>query len=121
MTKQRNDTHSTEFGLWLRNQPEIDSKLGFVTTNIDFFWKNWKTSKFMLIEEKRYMSDMATFQRYIYKQLDDAFKNDPNYCGFHLLQFEKTSPTDGKIYLDHIEISENNLIKFLSFVYEPNT
>ena len=116
MTKKRFDNNSTEFGLWLREQTEIDSKLGFVTTNIDFFWKNWKTKKFMLIEEKRHMSEMATFQRYIYKQLDDAFSSDPNYCGFHLLQFENTSPEDGKIFLDNKEITKADLLHFLMFL-----
>lgn len=115
MTIQRFDEHSTEFGLWLRKQPEIDSKLGFVTTNVDFFWKNYKTGKFMLIEEKRFMSQPKTYQHYIFKQLDEAFEGDSNYCGFFLLQFEKTSPDDGKIYLDKNEITTQQLIDFLTF------
>jgi len=115
MTKPRYDTHSTEFGLWLRNQPGIDSILGYVTTNIDFFWKNYKTGQFMLLEEKRYMSEPKTYQHQIFEQLNNAFKNDPNYHGFHLLQFENTSPKDGNIFLDHKEITEKQLTDFLQF------
>ena len=55
MTQKRRDGNSTEFGLWLREQPEIDSKYGYVTTNIDFFWCNYKSNEWMLIEEKRFM------------------------------------------------------------------
>ncbi len=113
MTLQRYDQHSTEFGLWLRKKTDIDSKLGFIATNLDYFWKNWKTGKFMLIEEKRYMAEPKYFQTKIFAQLDNAFKNDPLYCGFHLIQFENTGPEDGKIYLDKKEITEVELIRLL--------
>lgn len=115
MTKQRYDQHSTEFGLWLRKEPAIDSSLGYVTTNIDYFWKNYKTGEFMLIEEKRFMSEPAYFQHKIFEQLHYAFKDDPHYKGFHLLQFEKTDPNDGKIYINRKEISIQQLIDFLTF------
>ena len=54
MTRQRNDSHSTEFGIWLRVQPQIDSSLGFLASNIDYCWTNYKTGEWMFIEEKRY-------------------------------------------------------------------
>ena len=44
-----------------------------------------------------------------------AAKTDPNYCGFHLLQFEKTSPDDGKIYIDGYQVTIEQLIQFLKF------
>ena len=119
MTKQRFDAHSTEFGLWLREQKEIDSALGYITTNIDYFWKNFKSGKFMLIEEKRYMAEPKPWQHKIFDQLNNAFKNDKNYYGFHFLQFENTSPKDGKIFLDRKEITRQELIDFLSFTTKP--
>lgn len=54
MTTWRRDEHSSPFGLWLREQHEIDSNLGFITTDIDYIWKNYVTNEWMLIEEKRY-------------------------------------------------------------------
>jgi hypothetical protein len=45
MTRKRYDNHSTEFGLWLREQEELKSSLGFVATNLDFIWSNYKTNK----------------------------------------------------------------------------
>ena len=115
MTQKRYDSHSTEFGLWLRDQKEIDSSLGYLATNIDYVWKNYNTEKWMFIEEKRFMSKVKSWQHEIFKALHIWAKRDPNFCGFHLIQFEKTSPEDGKIFLDKKEISKNNLIKFLQF------
>ena len=113
MTRQRNDAHSTEFGLWLRVQPAIDSKLGFVATNIDYVWENYKTRKWMIIEEKRHGATVTWSQGKQFKRLDDACQGAPGYCGFHVLRFEKTSPDDGKIWLNDIEITKDALLAFL--------
>ena len=118
MTTPRYDEHSTEFGLWLRKQPEIDSALGYVTTNLDFFWKNYKTGEFMLLEEKRHMSEPAYFQTKIFNQLRDAFKSDSKFKGLFLIQFENTNPEDGKIYINNKEVTREFLIKFLKFDFE---
>jgi len=114
MTRQRNDNHSTEFGEWLRKQKEIESELGFVASNIDYLWSNYKTKKWMLIEEKRYNCEINFCQKELFTKLHNAI-DDPNYKGFHLVQFENTSPDDGKIYLDREEITKEELIKFLRF------
>lgn len=118
MTEPRHDKHSTEFGLWLRDQQEIDSRLGFVATNIDYVWKNWKTGKWYLIEEKRFMSEPKEWQHNIFKMIDRLSKEDENYCGFFIIQFEKTSPEDGKIFVNKKEFSVEELIQFLKFERE---
>jgi hypothetical protein len=115
MTRPRYDSHSTEFGLWLREQEEIDSKEGFVTTNIDYLWSNYKIGLWMLIEEKRYNSKPSKPQHNLFQIINKAAWNDPNYKGMHLLVFENTSPDDGKIFLDKQEITKEELIKFLKF------
>ena len=115
MTRQRNDEHSTEFGLWLRRQPEIDSKLGFVTTNIDYLWNNYKTKQWLLIEEKRHRCKPAFSQRQIFSILNKVAKHDKNYCGFYLVVFENTSPIDGLIWINHKEASLQSLINLLKF------
>jgi hypothetical protein len=115
MTRKRNDIHSTEFGLWLRDQKEIDSSLGFITTNLDYIWENYKTGEWMLIEEKRYQSDVCFSQRQQLKNLNKRIGDRTRYKGMHLLQFEKTSPEDGKIFLDRKEISKDQLLLFLKF------
>lgn len=113
MTRQRNDNHSTEFGLWLRKQSEIDSNLGFTATNIDYVWRNYKTNKWMYLEEKRFGRELTFTQKQTFAMLDNAARNDPHYCGFHTLVFEYTSPDDGKIWMDGMEINKQKLITFL--------
>jgi len=116
MTRQRNDKHSTEFGEWLRIQPEIDSKIGYIATNLDYVWGNYKTGEWMLIEEKRYMADVTWSQKQQMVKLHKSIeKIKSKFKGTHLIQFEKTSPEDGKIFLDRQEITKDRLIEFLRF------
>jgi len=115
MTKQRNDNHSTEFGIWLRQQEAINSKIGFATTNLDYMWSNYKTGEWMLIEEKRYNTPCTYSQKELYKVMHRACKSDDNYKGVHLLVFENTNPEDGKIFWDKKEITKEQLIKILQF------
>ena len=113
MTRKRYDSHSTEFGLWLREQAAIDSSLGFVATNLDYIWANHKTGAWMLIEEKRHGSNPTYSQRELFKVLHGACKDAPGYRGIHLLTFENTSPDDGHIYWDRQEITREQLITIL--------
>lgn len=116
MTRKRNDGHSTEFGLWLREQPELDSRRHcFVATNIDYLWSNYKTGEWMLIEEKRYKRKPTRSQSDLFKLLHTAAKHDPQYCGFHVIIFENTSPDDGAIWVDEYEVSKDELMQFLQF------
>jgi len=115
MTKRRYDKHSTEFGLWLREQEEIDSGKGFVATNIDYMWHNYNTGEWMLLEEKRHKKTPEPWQKNLFKKIHKQARNDPQYKGFHLLKFENTSPEDGKMWLDGTLISKTELIAFLQF------
>ncbi len=115
MTRQRDDEFSTEFGLWLRIQPEIDSDLGLVTTNIDYMWMDYRTRQWMFIEEKRHGSGGSWSQREQFKIVHWAVMSDVNYRGFHFLVFENTNPDDGKMFWDGNEISRGELIEILRF------
>lgn len=115
MTKIRNDNHSTEFGLWLRQQRKIDSALGFIATNLDYIWENYNTGEWMLIEEKRFSAIVSFSQKKQFQKLHAAIK-DPLYRGFHLLQFEHTNPDDGWIKWDHQIINSERLFELLLFV-----
>lgn len=114
MTRPRYDNHSTEFGLWLRTVPELDSGSGFIATNLDYVWTNYNTGHWMLIEEKRFMGAMKLWQKSVFKALHQAAKSDPKYCGFAFIQFENTSPDDGKTYWNGREISSQELVSRLS-------
>ncbi len=115
MTKQRYDNHSTEFGLWLRQQKEIDSNLGFVTSNLDFIWRNYKTGDWILLEEKRYGGHCDYSQQQTLEWLDQHIIKDNKYHGLHKLVFEKTNPENGKMWLDGNFITKIELLKFLKF------
>lgn len=132
MTKKRNDDHSTEFGLWLRNValdkvtilrvPDLlDSKLGFSSTNVDYVWLNYKTGEWMLIEEKRHGYQIKFPQLRLFAILDKSISTKPvfyngmfyQYKGFHSVVFQNTNPKDGLIWLDGNSVTENQLISFL--------
>lgn len=115
MTKKRHDGHSTEFGLWLREQRSIDSSRGYVTSNLDYIWENHKTDQFMLIEEKRYGASVSYCQQKLFDRLDAICRGTPGYHGWHLIVFENTSPEDGLIWLDHKQITKDELLTFLRF------
>jgi hypothetical protein len=118
MTRQRHDKHGTEFGLWLRKQDELDSKHGYVATNLDYIWENYKTGDWMLIEEKRHMAKMTFSQRRQLERVHKALMHSRlrgQYRGIHLLQFENTSPDDGKIFWDNKQIDKSELINILRF------
>lgn len=114
-TKKREafKNEATQFSDWLRHRKEIDSSKGYVATDIDYMWTNYKTGEWMLIEEKRWNSDVTWCQKEQFKIIHKACKEDPNYKGIHLLQFERTCPEDGKIYLNRKEITKSQLISFL--------
>ena len=115
MTRQRNDNHGTEFGNWLRQQSEIDSGLGFLTTNIDYMWTNYHTGLWMMIEEKRHGAQPKRWQREMFGVIEAAASIDANYRGFHTLVFEHTNPDDGKMWLDGELIDTPQLLAFLRF------
>lgn len=125
MTRPRFDNKSTPFGLWLREQPEIDSHLGFWTYNLDFLWSNMRRASCaprMLLEEKQFLGEMAYGQAASFKWLDNMCRADPNYRGFHLIQFAGCRPDDGgQIFLDKLRVlAPEELIAFLRFEAPPD-
>lgn len=131
MTKQRNDTHSTEFGLWIRNYGP-DSRIDAINiTNLDYIIYNYATGDIMLLEEKRYGTTPKFWQKNIFELLHKVFilacKNGIKvkvkdnlmkplkYYGMHLVVFENTSPEDGWIKLDNKFITKERFMLFLNF------
>jgi hypothetical protein len=115
MTQKRRDDKSTPYGLWLREQKDIDSGLGYIATNIDYIWQNYKTGQWMIKEEKCRNSEPAFYQKRIFKMLDNLCRRDPNYFGAHLIQFENTTPEDGEIRINGVRVSKEFLLEFLQF------
>lgn len=121
MTKQeQTNNRSLEFSHWIRQQLP-DSSTGFCVSDQDWVFYNYKTKQLMFCEEKTRMGKISDWFRTLIKNiLHPALrlycpKNGIDYRGYHLIQFENTSPVDGKIYLDYNLITEQQLIEFLSF------
>jgi len=115
MTRRRRDNHSTEFGLWLREQREIDSSLGYMATNLDYIWFCSRTGEWLMIEEKRHGSRPRRFQMGLFRRLDQLAQHDPFYRGFYIVTFERKSPEDGRIWINGRPASRSDLIALLQF------
>src|SRR5690242_7447475 len=76
-----NEYTCTPFSLWLREQSQLSSGLGYVTTNLDYVWRNYITGKWMFIEEKRKGSDVTRNQRETFTMLHSFAKADVSYAG----------------------------------------
>jgi len=116
MTLQRRDNGGTAFGSWLRNQPEIDSHLGFRATDIDYAWMDRETHQWMILEEKTYNKRMTGSQQTIFNAIEPAlFKADAKFRGVHEYCFSETSPDDGITLIDGIKHVKDEVIKHLRF------
>jgi hypothetical protein len=118
MTRKENTgVRDLTFSAWVRNNLP-DSSTGFSASDLDFILWNWKTKKVMFLEIKTRNSMPRLGQKMMWKNIDkwmnQGIDTDWIFLGFHLIQFEKTSFEDGKCYLDSIEISETDLIYYLS-------
>lgn len=106
MTKQeQTGERSLEFSRWIReNLP--DSQTGLCVTNIDWVFYNWRTKKLMLCEEKTHMAKLSKwFEMLISYVIEPALRafcryHAIQYKGYHLIQFDGTSPDDGKIFVN---------------------
>jgi hypothetical protein len=119
ISRERNDkTTNTPFSNWLYNFSG-ETKLCLSIHNLDYVIINYKLKKIMLIEEKRYNSELSYSQIESFKVINGFMStgnyNDYKYCGFHIIIFENTTPNDGKMWFDNILINEDKLIEILDF------
>ena len=123
MTKANVTGKDSDFGHWLRHEPQLDSSKGFRATDLDLLWycaDGIETAGlYMLIEEKCRMREMDIWQARRFQILDQNCQADPYYRGFHFIQFEGTNPTDGKTFWNHQEITVADLIDYLAFKKTP--
>lgn len=128
MTKQRNDSHSTEFGLWLRQLPAPLTSVNISCQNLDYIWHNYQQSWLITIEEKRYdgVSSYAQIDTHniIRQMLEKASgcmvstaRNDRRieYRGHYIIRFSSTNPDDGEIEINGVKVTKEELIHLLTF------
>ena len=108
------------FSQWIRKKLP-DSSTGYCVSDLDFIVWNWKTKEVMMLEIKTRNSYPRPFQKIMWLNIHNWVLNgitkEWNYYGFHLIQFQNNSFTDGKCFFDGTEITENDLIEILSFKY----
>lgn len=115
--KEQTGIRELKFSQWVRtNLP--DSSTGYCASDLDFFLWNWKTKKVMMLEIKTRNSYPRRWQDIMWnnisKWISKGIDDDWTFYGYHLIQFENTCFSDGKCFLNTIEISEEKLIEFLS-------
>jgi hypothetical protein len=110
-TKRRNDEHSTEFGLWVRDEEMLCSKCANLTlTNIDYLAERYDYNQLMMVEEKRYGSKLSKSQVPTFDLLKSKLRGT-GISGPHLLQFSRTNPDDSEwIKWNGVYISKGQLI-----------
>lgn len=122
MTKQEHtNIRPLNFSNWIRNCLP-DSSNGYMVTDQDWIFWDFKRRKLLLAEEKTYMAEIAPwFYNFICNVLNPALAqfcdgNHIDYRGYHLIQFENTSPKDGRIYLDKLEVTPKELRDTLAMI-----
>ena len=106
------------FSGWVRdNLPK--SNTGFSVSDLDFIMWNWKTNHVMLLEIKTLNAVPRKGQHLMWQRLHKwigaGIDDDWTYLGFHLIRFERTNFLDGRVFFDHDEVTEEELIQKLSF------
>lgn len=126
----------SEFSLWLRDQAPLDARdCSLYITDIDYVVHQFMTNgsrdeqRIMLIEEKRFGAMPPSTQLNTLYLVDMAMKmlngkriKTPDgatrrvtYHGLHTLSFQNTSPRDGAIWWNSLEITRSELIAILRF------
>jgi hypothetical protein len=141
MTKPRNDTEvqkDSPFSAWVRNHPELDSRnYGYDFEDLDCIWHQYVDGKMMLLEMKQYMTLPSYAQVDTHSIINqcvkfacshpDFYLNRKNksrptkiqYFGYYVVKFERTNPEDGCIYINGIEVTKEEFLRFLQFEYIP--
>lgn len=136
-TKPRQYGQDTPLNEWIRNHPDLDSAFGFVATDVDLVWYNYKRALIMITEHKERMGTVSASQEATLSVLDQGLIGglcNPNlllasrrlhipervhYCGLHVIVCQNTNPDDGDIYIDGLEVSKDQLLQFLRFDWTP--
>jgi len=118
--EEQTSDRSLAFSRWIRERLP-DTATGYVVENLDWIFHNYKNKILLFAEEKTHGGQLRYAQSKLFIGiLEPALKmwcsaNGFIWLGFHVIRFENTCPSDGKIYWDDECISEDMLIERLSF------
>lgn len=122
-------SENLDYSNWLREQGRngsLPSKRGIrdgvaiVVNDLDFVISNYDNPSeriFVTEESKCYMAEPTYPQKKDISTIDRALRlSCPQFLGYHIIQFERTCPTDGKIYIDGILRTVEELVEFNSCI-----
>ena len=116
--KELTNKRDLTFSGWIREKLP-DSSSGFMVSDLDFILSNYKTKKIMLLEIKTRLANLKTWQRNLFEQLsgwlEKGMDSDWQYLGFNVVYFTGTNFTDGDVFFNKQSVTEDELIKILSF------
>lgn len=111
----------TDFSIWVRHADQLESN----RYRISIHDRDWVIERglnpafgqalTMLVEEKTHLKEVPLQQLAMLRKFHEMCRADKRWMGSHVLQFENTSPLNGRIFLDGIEISIEQLIQFIRF------
>jgi hypothetical protein len=115
--KEISGVRDLTFSQWIKdNLP--DSNAGYYVSDIDFVLYDTVTTRCMLVESKQYGKTMASWQRLLYDRLSSWLIRGKDkgweFYGYHVVTFENTNFDDGKVKFDGKEVTEQELIDYLS-------
>lgn len=121
MTKREiTGTRELEFSQWIRDELP-SSKTAFMVSDLDFILWNYRSKRMMFIEVKTNSHDVFKFQRIMFTQMAkwiqrgiDQYRDGWSFLGYHEIVFERKNFQDGKCWLNKREVTEQQLIEFLS-------
>ena len=117
--KESTGKRDLTFSGWVR-QKLPDSSTGYMVTDIDFVFFNYRTKKMMICEIKTHNSSVKVWQKKFYEKLNTWIKkgidDDWQYFGVNLITFEKTCFEDGDVFFNNKKVNEDELIHILSLI-----
>lgn len=137
MTRDRLFGEDTPLKGWIRRHAELDSKLGYVGTDIDLVWYNHKKAMIMFHEHKEHGGLVSPSQEATLSVVDQAvlhaltnpdlilasrrfsIPSHVHYCGTHTITCQHTNPDDGEVTIDGVKVSQEELVRFLQFEWTP--
>ena len=127
-TEERTGFREEGFSRWIRaNLPSSLPPSCFTVFDVDFVLRNYKTERLAFIEVKCKRRKPEIAQRLTMTLLDSIMQlgtprvgGNWKYVGYWLLQFENTMPDDGKVWIDDIEVTEQELKHCLGHIIHPS-
>lgn len=117
---EQTGSRNLDFSGWVRRR--LTSARGFTVFDVDFIFRDYERKLLQMVEIKTHGADLSTMQRIALAEVAAILRSGiengaPNlgwkWRGFHTVRLEGTSPDNGRILWDGVEITEEKLVALL--------